>query len=105
MFDIKGHAESLNLYRRVAYERMTLQTLLGNVLLSGAAGATAVEVTYWYSHNQAISAAAGVLAMTQCVRKLETFPAGGYTATTETQSDLALVTDTPEAESTCSQAA
>ena len=105
MLNINRYTESLNLYKRVAYERMTLQTLLGNVLLSGAAGATAVEVTYWYSHNQAISATAGVLAMAQCVRKLETSPAGDHTVDAETQPDLALVADTLEVEPDYSQAA
>lgn len=106
MFDIKGHADNLNLYKRVYEGQMTLQTALGNILLSGLIGVTAAEFTQnRIVHNQGISSVAGALAMTLWFRKLETFPVGGYIATAEPQSDLALVADTPEAETTYSQAA
>ena len=106
MFDIKGYADGLNLYKRVYEGQMTLQTALGNILLSGLIGVTAAEFTQnRVAHNQGISSVAGALAMTLWFRRLETFPAGGYIATAETQPDLALVADPSKAESTYSQAA
>lgn len=105
MFDIRGYTNSLNLYKRVVEGQTTLQTALGNIMLSGMAGVTAAEFTQWYSHNQAISAVAGALTMGSCVRKLETLGAEVHPAATDTQPDLAFAVDTLEDEPAYGQAA
>ena len=96
MIDIRGRTDNLNLYKRVAEGQMTLQTALGNVVLSGMAGYTAVEFTQTHLHNQIISAVAGALTMGSCVRKLGTHPEESHIVATDTQLGLALAVDTLE---------
>ena len=105
MFDIRGRTDNLNLYNRVAEGQMTLQTALGNVVLSGMAGYTAVEFTQTYLHNQIILAVAGALTMGSCVRRLETFGMENHAAVRDAQPDLALAVDTLKDEPAYGQAA